>query len=300
MHNTTTEIIPALPSPSLSPTRDHSGASSDGELVAMWLEGKRSDHTRRAYAADVASLLDYLADRGKALRSATVRDVQGWASSLDGAVSSRARRIAAVKSLLSFGQQTGFLSFNVGAVVEAPKVPNQLAERILSEGEVRALFAAARGRHAILLRFLYASGARISEACALRWKQVHASPNRTATVTLHGKGGKTRHVVLPVSVASELEAMRADDEAFVFTTRTRNPLHPANVAKMVRATAKRAGIARRVSAHWFRHAHASHALDRGAPVSLVQASLGHASLATTGRYVHARPNDGAGLYLNLL
>jgi site-specific recombinase XerD len=52
-----------------------------------------------------------------------------------------------------------------------------------------------------------------------------------------------------------------------------------------------------LSAHWLRHAHASHALDRGAPVSLVQATLGHASVATTGRYLHARPNDSSARYL---
>jgi len=52
-----------------------------------------------------------------------------------------------------------------------------------------------------------------------------------------------------------------------------------------------------VSAHWLRHAHASHALDRGAPIHLVQATLGHASVATTGRYLHARPNDSSSRYL---
>jgi integrase/recombinase XerD len=62
--------------------------------------------------------------------------------------------------------------------------------------------------------------------------------------------------------------------------------------------AKRAGL-RRVSPHCFRHAHASHALDNGAPVHIVQATLGHASLATTSRYVHAKPMDSAGMYLRL-
>ncbi len=67
--------------------------------------------------------------------------------------------------------------------------------------------------------------------------------------------------------------------------------------RVVKAAARQAGLGGAVSAHWLRHAHASHALDRGAPVSLVQATLGHASVATTGRYLHARPNDSSARYL---
>ena len=59
----------------------------------------------------------------------------------------------------------------------------------------------------------------------------------------------------------------------------------------------RAGIEKRVSPHWMRHAHASHALDRSAPIHLVQATLGHASVSTTGRYLHARPNESSSFYL---
>ncbi|MEP0755582.1 site-specific integrase [Trichocoleus sp. Lan] len=57
------------------------------------------------------------------------------------------------------------------------------------------------------------------------------------------------------------------------------------------------GLKRKVSPHWLRHAHASHSLDRGAPIHLVQATLGHESVATTSRYLHARPNDSSSLYL---
>jgi len=61
--------------------------------------------------------------------------------------------------------------------------------------------------------------------------------------------------------------------------------------------AARAGLDPAVSAHWLRHAHASHSLDRGAPIHLVQATLGHASVATTGKYLHARPSDSSARYL---
>ena len=72
------------------------------------------------------------------------------------------------------------------------------------------------------------------------------------------------------------------------------------VWRIVRKAAKRAGIEKAVSCHWLRHAHASHALDRGAPIHLVQATLGHSSIQTTGRYLHARPTDSSSRYPQFL
>ena len=75
------------------------------------------------------------------------------------------------------------------------------------------------------------------------------------------------------------------------------------VNRIVKAAAKRVpgleeAVADAVSPHWLRHAHASHAMDRGAPVHLVKETLGHANIATTGRYLHARPTDSYSLYLD--
>jgi site-specific recombinase XerD len=83
----------------------------------------------------------------------------------------------------------------------------------------------------------------------------------------------------------------------VFASQRRGHLDPSQVHRVVKAAAARAGLPAEVSAHWLRHAHASHALGRGAPTHLVQATLGHASVATTGRYLHARPSDSSGRYL---
>ena len=68
---------------------------------------------------------------------------------------------------------------------------------------------------------------------------------------------------------------------------------------MVKAADERAGLGSDLSAHWLRHAHASYSLDRGAPIHLVQQTLGHASVATTGRYLHARPADSSARYLGV-
>jgi integrase/recombinase XerD len=117
-------------------------------------------------------------------------------------------------------------------------------------------------------------------------------------VTVFGKGGRTRSVLLPPRVWGALERWRAsqapaDTSLPVFAGRGVKPLSTVQAWRIVRAASVRAGIGQLASPHWLRHAHASHALDHGAPVSFVQATLGHASIATTGRYLHARPADSS-------
>jgi integrase/recombinase XerD len=121
-------------------------------------------------------------------------------------------------------------------------------------------------------------------------------------VTVFGKGGKTRAVLLPASLWKELQEIvpaDAEPDAPVFVSRKGGPISAPQSWRIVRAAAKRIGITADVSPHWLRHAHASHALDRGAPIHLVQATLGHASVATTDRYLHARPQDSSSRYLAL-
>lgn len=293
-------VHPAPAAVALRPD-DASGAESDGELVGAWLASKRSAHTRRAYEADALAFLATLDAMGRSLRTATARDVQAWASGLEGAPTTRARRIASAKSLLSFGHRLGYLAVNVGGVLVNPAIPNELAQRILEPADVVALVAhSAPGRDATLVRFLYGTGARISEACALRWKHVQTMPTGGAVITLHGKGGKTRHVRLVDAYARavlELRPEGAGDDSPVFLGARGVALSPDVAARIIRAAAGRAGLRKRVSPHWLRHAHASHALGNGADVALVRDALGHASLATTSRYTHARPNDGTSRYL---
>lgn len=297
----TESAIVAIVSPALVRADDVSGANSDGDLVGAWLASKRSAHTRRAYEADALAFLAALASMGRTLRTATARDVQTWAATLEGAPATRARRIASAKSLLTFGHRLGYSFANVGGVLVNPAIPNDLAQRILEPDDVRALaLAAAPGRDATLVRFLYGSGARISEACGLRWEHVQPIAEGGAVVTLHGKGGKTRHVHLAEPFAVALASIRPADvspDAPVFLASSGGALSPDVAARIIRTTASRAGLRSGVSPHWLRHAHASHALVRGADVALVRDSLGHASLATTSRYTHARPKDGASRYL---
>jgi integrase/recombinase XerD len=98
--------------------------------------------------------------------------------------------------------------------------------------------------------------------------------------------------------ASGAEPGDADPDAPVFRSkRSPGPLDVRTARRVVKAAARRAGLPEGTSPHWLRHAHASHALDARTPVHLVRATLGHASLATTSRYAHARPGDSSALHL---
>jgi len=273
-------------------------ASTDAQMLALWLHG-RSVGTTRAYGSDARA---FLAHCGKSLKAVTVGDVQAFGSSLAGlATASQARKLSAVKSLLSFAHRLGYMAFNVGAVVKLPSIKATLAERIMGEADMHRLLALETDpRNAALLRLIYGGGLRISEACGLKWRDLQPR-DESGQATVYGKGGKTRMVLLPLSVWRGLVQIRgeAGPEAPVFTSQRRGHLDPSQVHRLVKAAAARAGLPPAVSAHWLRHAHASHALDRGAPIHLVQATLGHASVATTGRYLHARPSDSSGRYLAL-
>ncbi len=270
-------------------------------LLTSWLHG-RSPHSIRAYQANIAR---FLAHARKPLTAVTLADLQGYADSLAAAglaPASQARMLAAVKSLLSFAHITGYLPYNPGRGLRLPGVRGRLAERIPSEEDVLSLLAHEPNRrnHA-LIRLLYAAGLRLSEACALCWRDIQPRGN-AGQVTVWGKGEKERAVLLTEGTWRELAALRPADaqpDAPVFRSRQGHPLSPTQAWRVVKAAAQRAGLASApaFSPHWLRHAHASHALDRGAPISLVREGLGHASLATTSRYTHARPGDGVGTYL---
>src|SRR5262249_47802749 len=119
-------------------------------------------------------------------------------------------------------------------------------------------------------------------------------------VTVVGKGNKARSVLLSAATWGELVELRdgADDDAPVFPSkRTGGRLGQPQLWRVVRAAARRAGLDAPVSPHCLRHARASHALDRGAPIHLVKETLGHRSIATTGKYLHARPAESSARYL---
>ena len=277
------------------------------QLLKLWLHGK-APHTQRYYRREIDRFFQFAQKSPEAI---ALSDIQGWADWLaqsELAQSSQARSLAAVKSFFSFAAKMGVLKANAAAPVALPKVKETLSERILPEAVVQAMLALEpNGRNRVLLKLLYGAGLRVSELCGLKWRDLQVR-GTGGQVSVYGKGSKTRVIRLPQSLWNELVALKGEEnnrDAPVFVSRKRRGhLKAVQVHRIVKQAALRVPglnpqVAEKVSAHWLRHAHASHSLDRGAPVHLVQATLGHSSLATTSKYVHARPEESSASYLPL-
>jgi len=273
-------------------------AESDQQLIELWLHG-RSRHTQRAYGRDAAKFLGAVE---KPLHRITLGDLQQFAGRLSESgleASSVYRKLSAVKSLFAFGHRLGYLTYDVARPLRLPALRDGLADRILEETDVLRMIALENmPRNKAILLTLYAGGFRVAELCSLKWSDLQ-NRDKAGQITAFGKGGKTRTILIPASVWNSLQSLRgeAGKNAPVFRSRKGGHLDESQIWRIVRKASKRAGIDKDVSCHWLRHAHASHALDRGAPIHLVQATLGHSSISTTGKYLHARPTDSSANYL---
>jgi integrase/recombinase XerD len=240
------------------------------------------------------------------LRAATVEDVRDALTSMSAGLSEAFARqyVLRIKSLLGYAHALGFTPFNAGATIkvrsDAGSRGANLAKRIMSEVEVGLLIRAAPSkRDRVLLEVIYAGGLRVSETVALTWADVLPREDRVQ-LSILGKGGKVRQVLLPDIVSRSVLSLRGDAGANdpVFPSRKGGHLTERAVNGMVKRAARKAGINEAVSPHWLRHAHGSHAIDRGASLPEVQSTLGHGNIATTSGYLHARPNTSSGLHLD--
>jgi integrase/recombinase XerD len=275
-----------------------SNGLSDSEVIELWLSRQRSPLTRSVYQRDIGRLLR---STSRTLPETGALDLERFADALAGsglAPISQGRTLAAVRSFFRFAERIGYCR-NAAAGLELPRTEPVLSERIIPQEDVRRMIALEPDeRNRVLLSVLYAAGLRVSEACGLRWRNLQARGD-AGQIQIRGKGGRTRAVLLPSGVWGQLLGLRATTglDAPVFASRSGKPLERSRVTRIVRDASRRAGIIANVSSHWLRHAHASHALDRGAPIHLVQATLGHRSVATTSRYLHARPGESSAGYL---
>jgi len=297
----------------------------DALIIRTWLHGKALP-TVRGY---VRYLDRFLSVTGKPLRDVTVSDLQSFEGTLAGqAPGSVVFALNAVRSALAFGYRTGELTRDVGQAVKLKPPRQDLAARIMTPAQMKQLLSMVTiPRNAVLARFAYASGMRVSELVALTWGDLHDRTDGSGQVTVRGKGGYLWHVHVPqevwtqVRILPDLPAPTDGSGSNWAPSRagppqrlpdgSLNPVAPlfrvdrgtALGAKMayniLRAAGVAAGIPGSVSPHWFRHCHASHAAAAGAPIHLISAQLGHRSIATTMRYLHAQPETGSGSFLDL-
>ncbi|HEX7354825.1 MAG TPA: site-specific tyrosine recombinase XerD [Mycobacteriales bacterium] len=281
-------------------------------VVRRWLdhlavERGLAANSLAAYRRDVRRYAAFLAERGRTdLASVQPADLLAYASRLQGgdadhpplATASAARAIVTVRGLHRFAVAEGLVAVDVSRELKPP-APARRLPKALPVDAVEALIEAAgfdgtplARRDRALLELLYATGARISEAVALDVDDVRGHVDVDASLRLHGKGGRDR--VVPVgsaavrAVADYLTAgrpslVRGGSPALFLNSRG-GRLSRQSAWTVLRRTAEKAGIERTISPHVLRHSYATHLLDGGADVRVVQELLGHASVTTTQIY----------------
>lgn len=267
----------------------------DEFLRYLAVERGASPHTLKSYRTDLADTRAFLQARGvDSLVHADARILRGYLADLHGrglARSSIARRLAALRSFYRLLVRRGGSRGNPAKEIRTPRLPKRLPTYLPideSEALLRQEFVGKETgvRDRAVLELLYATGVRVAELAGL---DVEDADLREGTVRVYGKGGKER--IVPVG-GKAVEALRAYLEPGpgrggpLFRNGRGGRLTVRTLHRIVRARARSAGLARRVSPHTLRHTFATHLLDAGADLRFIQELLGHARLGTTQKYTH--------------
>ncbi|EPD26525.1 site-specific tyrosine recombinase XerD [Actinotignum schaalii] len=274
-------------------------------LAHIGVERALSRNTVAAYRRDLRKYLAHLDSRG-VTNPAEVReeDVASFSETLTGmAPASIARAVTAVRAFHTFLYDDGASPANPASRVRPPKLPARLPEA-LTIAEVTAMIEAAGTtppplglRDRALLEVLYGTGARISEALGLSADDIDTD---TATIRLFGKGRKERVVPLGRYALEALDAYitrarpelaaRGNGVTKLFLNTRGRALSRQSAWLIIRQAAERAGLTAHVSPHSLRHSFATHLLQGGADVRVVQELLGHSSVTTTQIYTQVSPD----------
>lgn len=267
-------------------------------LDQLWLEDGLSAHTLAAYGTDLRQLATHLAARGVALDAASEADLYDFMAA-DAALGARtrARRLSSVRRYYRYLLREGRIGADPSARVSAPRLGRALP-KALSEADVEALLEAPRVvtelglRDRAMLEMLYATGLRVSELVGLELAQVNP---RQGVVRILGKGRKERLVPLGEEALAWLQRYLREarpllcagrDTRAVFPTRRGDAMTRQAFWYLIKRYAVRAGIRTTLSPHTLRHAFATHLLNHGADLRVVQMLLGHSSVSTTQIYTH--------------
>jgi integrase/recombinase XerD len=274
-------------------------ATLDAWLGHLAFERRLAPRSLAAYEGDLTAHLEWLAGRGAALPAVRPGDLEAWLTALYAAryrATSRARRVAALRSFYAWATRAGHLAADPADGLASPRLPRRLP-RVLSVEEARRLVTAPTGSDPIALRdramleLLYGLGLRVSELLELPLERVDLE---SGIVRVLGKGSKERILPLGGAAARAVSAWLADGRpglvhrrtpvSTLFVNARGGSLSRMGFWKILRAHGVAAGIARDLHPHTLRHSFATHMLEGGADLRVVQELLGHASITTTQIY----------------
>lgn len=260
-----------------------------------------SANTLDAYMKDVEKLLVYLADEGVRPEEVTLDVLEHFTAELmDVGITPRsiARIQSGIRSFFRFIVLERYIEADPTLLLESPKIPARLPE-VLSVEEIDKIIdsidlSSKEGqRNRAIIETLYSCGLRVSELCNLRLSDLYL---KEGFIRVEGKGSKQRLVPIAPSAIQEIEYYMVDrnqidikpgyeDYLFISALRKKN-LSRIMVFHLVKELAEKAGIKKVISPHTFRHSFATHLLENGANLRVIQAMLGHEDIGTTEIYTH--------------
>jgi integrase/recombinase XerC len=273
-------------------------------LQYLSVERGASPHTLKGYREDLHALAEYLSDgegQSPAPGGITTNELRGFVSALHEAgyaKTSISRRMASVRSFMTFGQREGWAKSNPAKALRNPRKSRKLPH-FLTNDEISKLLSAPKGntpaaiRDRAILETAYSGGLRVSELVGINDGDLDFP---AGILRIRGKGKKERLSPVGSYAARALKAWlgvrtlsdreKKGREAPVFTNKFGTRLTTRSVARMLEKYLKETGLDQRTSPHTLRHSFATHLLDRGADIRSVQELLGHKSLVTTQIYTH--------------
>ena len=269
-------------------------------LDTMWAERGLASATLSSYRSDLTDLAAFLHERQIALPAAGADSIQAYLSDLlrrDLAVRSVSRRLSAMRQYYRWLLRNGECAVDPTAKLGAPRLIRPLP-KALAEAEVEALLHAPQSddpldvRDHAMIELIYACGLRVSELVSLQLPQMSL---RQGVVRIMGKGGKERLVPMGDAANQAVrcylerarpQLIRGHQDDHVFVTRRGGAMTRQAFWYMLRRRAQAAGITKTLSPHMLRHSFATHLLNHGADLRVVQLLLGHSDLSTTQIYTH--------------
>jgi integrase/recombinase XerD len=251
-------------------------------LDAVWLERGLSANTLAAYRADLTALARWLEERGGGLLKATRIELLGFiAARVEGGSRPRstARQLSSFRRFFRFMMREGSIETDPTAQIAMPKIGRSLPKS-LTEAEVDSLLEAPTvtdplgHRDRTMLEVLYATGLRVSELVSLKHNQVNLNQG---VIRVVGKGNRERLIPLGDEAVKWVQQ---------FMQGPRDRMTRQAFWHIIKRYSKKAGVDKELSPHTLRHAFATHLLNHGADLRVVQMLLGHSDLSTTQIYTH--------------
>lgn len=272
----------------------------DRFLDAIWMERGLSENTLGAYRADLLALNNRLDERGVNLAEASRADVLDYiAWRVEGGAKPRstARQLSSFRRFFRYLLREGVRSDDPTAQIAMPKIGRALPQS-LTEGEVESLLAAPNvsdplgHRDRTMLEVLYATGVRVSELINLKVAQINLNQG---VLRIIGKGDRER--LIPMGDEAQdwlrefiagprVEILLERQTEYLFPTRRGDRMTRQAFWHIIKRYAKKASVSKKLSPHTLRHAFATHLLNNGADLRVVQLLLGHSDVSTTQIYTH--------------